>query len=846
MVLSFALCATFGFAQTKNSVKATAMDRAAAVKPVVVNEQQAGFNGSIFTKDGELYYNDFSDVTNFTRGTVGQNETIGGVVATPHAQTEYHSTWQQWADTSAATNTAMAQTGHYPVFCYQRGENDYVHRTRNFASTTANNGIMVMTMWDQRTLGGTGAFDAYMAFPAFATTGYSLVDVRFYQYFMKFNADQCFIDYSTNGGTTWNALEINVRNVDINSNDQIRGWKRVTLPATCGNQASLSLRLRWTSASNGGGVYGYFWVVDDFTVAAAPANRLTVKANEHFEGFYHQIPQGLNLPLVWHNDFINDGLSGQTNVTGWVKGWMDGGEVTSYVSKNIGDAPSAPTTTKSIIIDPTGWYDSVGYDGGNHGEGFTGTPTGNMGYLPTANTGVGHFFTDITSSAMQHLYGDTATLDTFRFEVNYDNTYHNGKATWGRDNSLIGGNSYFAPGISTIDAQGNAYWSDDWEQTHWDEAGYGAFTSYITGPQVPAGWRVLGVEMVAATVDGMTAPGAKLVPYLFRDSIDAEDGDLNFYYMNTGASTYTVTANDLISSDPDFEDMTYMTPADNYATVFIPFPNQPELLPSSSYRIGYRLAQEGNFAVASSTNGYYDPSGSWHYYYYEPGMKAYGHALTVDSRFTTMTYCPYGGGYYLFPVDEFPMIRMIVGPAFYVPHFAISFECDNEDYGYFANGRNESLCGITDSAAQGSSVGAYIYPAEGYTVDKVWIDGVEVTDYEWDEAEGYGYIEIEDVQAAHTFRCSFKEKPVGFDPVAAGVSMKLQPNPATSNVNVSLKGVSGNVNMSLIDMSGRVITTSTFNAENGTNINVSNLAKGAYFVRITNDKFSKVEKLIVR
>ncbi len=190
---------------------------------------------------------------------------------------------------------------------------------------------------------------------------------------------------------------------------------------------------------------------------------------------------------------------------------------------------------------------------------------------------------------------------------------------------------------------------------------------------------------------------------------------------------------------------------------------------------------------------------------------------------------------------------MIVGPGFYVPHFAVSFECDNEDEGYFANGRNESLCGLTDSIAQGGTAGAYIYAAEGYTIDKVWIDGVELSanDYEWDAEEGYGYVEIEDIQAAHTFRCSFKIK-VGIDPVAAGVSMKLQPNPATSNVNVSLKGVSGNVNMSLIDMSGRVITTSSFNAENGTNINVSNLAKGAYFVRITNDKFSKVEKLIVR
>ena len=139
-------------------------------------------------------------------------------------------------------------------------------------------------------------------------------------------------------------------------------------------------------------------------------------------------------------------------------------------------------------------------------------------------------------------------------------------------------------------------------------------------------------------------------------------------------------------------------------------------------------------------------------------------------------------------------------------------------------------------------------PAEGYEIDKVWIDGVETTDYETvdDPEDGitYGILSFENIQAGHALRCSFKVK-VGIDHVS-GVSMKLQPNPATSNVNITLKGVTGNVNMALIDMSGRVVTTSQFNAENGTNINVSNLAKGAYFVRITNDKFSKVEKLIVR
>ena len=76
--------------------------------------------------------------------------------------------------------------------------------------------------------------------------------------------------------------------------------------------------------------------------------------------------------------------------------------------------------------------------------------------------------------------------------------------------------------------------------------------------------------------------------------------------------------------------------------------------------------------------------------------------------------------------------------------------------------------------------------------------------------------------------------------------MNLKPNPATSQVNLNVQGVSGMVNCMLIDMSGRVVYNQNINAETPQVINLNGLAKGAYFVRITNDKFSKVEKLIVR
>jgi hypothetical protein len=47
-------------------------------------------------------------------------------------------------------------------------------------------------------------------------------------------------------------------------------------------------------------------------------------------------------------------------------------------------------------------------------------------------------------------------------------------------------------------------------------------------------------------------------------------------------------------------------------------------------------------------------------------------------------------------------------------------------------------------------------------------------------------------------------------------------------------------------MSGRIVYNQNFNATAAHSIHVSNFAKGAYFVRITNHEISKVEKLIIR
>ena len=80
------------------------------------------------------------------------------------------------------------------------------------------------------------------------------------------------------------------------------------------------------------------------------------------------------------------------------------------------------------------------------------------------------------------------------------------------------------------------------------------------------------------------------------------------------------------------------------------------------------------------------------------------------------------------------------------------------------------------------------------------------------------------------------------------VSVRIYPNPANTQATISVEGINGKVEFVVADMNGRMIVTETINC-NGQlvkTIDVSNLAKGAYFVHIYNDNFNTTRKLIVK
>ena len=97
------------------------------------------------------------------------------------------------------------------------------------------------------------------------------------------------------------------------------------------------------------------------------------------------------------------------------------------------------------------------------------------------------------------------------------------------------------------------------------------------------------------------------------------------------------------------------------------------------------------------------------------------------------------------------------------------------------------------------------------------------------------------VYSSWSQKLNFTTRPVGINTAAAdNTNVNIYPNPANTQATITVEGVNGKVEFAVADMNGRMIVTETIdcNGELVKTIDVSNLAKGAYFVHIYNDNFN--------
>ena len=852
LLLVFALCASIAYSQSASPYyKATKA-------PSRVCPQSRVYSTSLFTKDvTPIASVDFSvPDQGYSTGTI-----TAGVEA--HGQNYEFATWQRWPNIDFNTISQAAITYRHLFSFLFNGSIDYSRFSSYFDTSICSsyNGFMMISPFEQQTP-YSGNINAFIRFDSIDATQVQLLEVSFFQLFRKYY-DYFYVDYSTDGGTTWEQMEINVDGIDVSSSPMLRGVFRFTLPASAAGHM-LSVRLRYKSLDSNRPSYGYFWCIDDVSFCAAPMNEIHTYAQEYVEGNYAMIPQGMTINPAWYSTIHNSGYLDQSNVQAKIF-HMDAAEQTTLIdSYNNGNLPI--TTRMSVIADRGGWLntESLDYRGWygliDHTAHGVGMP------LPTSSLGDNFVFAQVASDSLSVNY------DTMYYQVTAPNG--NNEYRWAHDNGVLAYTpfNHYAFGYNNhiSNLQDGWFVSDDADEVGFYRPGYMVTSRYTTDPVVPEDWVIHGVEIVASPVDLYHSTGAKISAVLIVDSMSGENVDFKTIY--TGANMKTLTDADVNDSNVIGLNSNGYLQQGQYNTIYIPFPEQPALRPNTSFRVGYTLEETAFFLSAQEAQGCYHmahPTLEGYdtviYFADNSSTAKWAHHFTPN-QYEVLVYDPsydsivrpyiWAGAF----TDYSPMIRLIVGPSRPITRQNVSVECENGMYGrVLFNG--EEVCGTTLTPAQGGSATIDLESLSGNAIAHLFVDGVEVQpwgdetmaagdpnyrlEYDSDSAKWIGRYTFANIQTDHSIRVVFAEH-VSVDPVAAHVRVNLQPNPASTRVNLTVEGAEGKVNCMLIDMSGRVVYDHDFNSAAALTIDVSNLGKGAYFVRITNDKFSKVEKLIVR
>ena len=813
----------------------------------------ADYSGSLFTKGDVLFkLVDFSaDNQNYSTGVISEG-------SEGHTQTGDYSTWHRWPNTDSATLALASAT--YPVITQQlsgmSGFISYMGVLLNNYLTSADNGWMMMSLVDQLSP-NTGNFNAFIQIDSIDATDKECVKMSLNQYYIP-SYSNCYLDYSIDNWDTYQTMQINLMDPSMSSGFTGRYVYRLPL-TVCGHVFSLRLRCQSLDVSAHSS-YGNFWVVDDVSFFSSQINEIVVSNQEYVEGNYGMIPQQMTINPAWYGLVRNVGVADLNEAVVELYHLNSNRSASFLVQSNRLDSIEAGQQSE-IYVDRSGWLSpaNLNYRGWygfiDHTAHGTGVP------LPTTVAGDNYMYAQFTNQDF------TAHFDTMYYQVTTAD--NNNEYLWAHDNGVLTyfPNNYYMLGFRN--AGGTWYVTEDPAEVNFSQAGYMVTSRYTTDEIVPEGWVIHGVELVASPIEGYHNVGAVISAALFRDVY--EDSVLSYNAIPTGAHLKTITEADVNDSSVIGRHSNGYLENGDYNTIYIPFPEQPALTPNTSYRVGYVLEEDGYFALAQEAQGRYRLASSTCedydtiiYFGDNDATAKWAHSF-VANQYQNSIYDPsYSGSgsgstFASYFLEYNPMIRLHVGPARAVARHNVEVSCINGDWGSVTYG-DAGVCETTCTPADGSSFTLGIATRRGYFVGQLLIDDVAV--HPWNETTGegdpnyrltyddstriyHGTYTFPHISGNHTVLADF-ENYLSIEPIVSSVRVMLEPNPATSWVTLNIEGCEGTVNCTLIDMSGRIVYNQNFNASASHSIHVSNLAKGAYFVRITNHEISKVEKLIIR
>ena len=901
LFIGLAMCSTFAFAQTNNyNAKANKDITSMSVSMKKADLKPADYKASIFAKAS----GDTVKVWHFTgatddmptvygaSGRVGSGMYVAGEELEVNAQTNDCATWQYVSDTNFFNSNFFNEN-------YGRMSAGWRAVVNYMVEDLGEGQFMLMSLLDA--VHGTGAPHAYMSFaPVARPADAAVVNISFKQEFRKFY-DQCFIDYKV--GNNWNTREVNIDGVDAD----INAWGAVnriyTMPLELAQENNVEIRFRYKTQDRSN-AYGYFWAVDDVAIISGGLDDWTRYGQNFVDGVYGTMPHSMNIPMTWTSSVANTGANSRNNIVVTASHIGQEGDTTVIATQAIGNmAAGNSSVPTNVYLNERGFINPSDPDAFTYAGWFAyGTGTYGAASIPSNYQKRGVPTSELGANTVQVKASSTGAEDLVWPAIGYrvvenTNAPVNDELVlgyrWAHDNGIIASGQHSINDNYTASyTLGKVRDGDDvyiTDSGNFGSAGYWVTVRYNTGSDIPkdgAGqpWVLRGLEIVTSSeFSAAELNGTTISTIVLRDEY-TEDSSVSFNTVNTGVNNMVYT----LSGTSLENEMTigYKVADENgdYNAVNIFFPEQPELIPNTSFRFGYQMQQDGMFAAAATTRRIVMQSDEGTGYQVMP-YDSIEALAPYANQFAPGTY-----DIYMYdPVDNsrfwgamynssFPMIRAIVGPKIDLPTHSLFIDCN--DGQSIMEYIDEDVCGQELLIAEGSAPTIYIFPGDDHAVlDDLFIDGVRIIPATEDDIDGdpnfmtdgeynvdttiagleepwillarnyWTYTFDPSDTASHTIKATSHQEEwedLGVDPVANDVIMILAPNPANQQVKLVLDGVNGMVDCNIIDMSGRVVYNKVINAEQSNTIDLSNVPAGAYFVRITNDSFSKVEKLIVR
>ena len=261
---------------------------------------------------GTLVAQKNSPVLNGKNNSFIQEKAPKGVFAQPKGVTLWQNDFSvqaDWATSNDPTGTPPHTAGDWAITT----DLNAVPRAelKPAGHTTAANGYALI---NSDAAGGTATQNASIYYTGtIDLTGQPNVVMTFEQSHRRY-AESTFVIYSTDGGTTWNEVEVNA-GMTVNTNTTNPAQVQVNLSAEIGNFANVKIGFKYT------GAWDWFWAVDDVKISTPDDYDLEM-TNVYWgsTGFwgarlpYYQIPLAQVAPINFGGIVSNLGALDQTDV----------------------------------------------------------------------------------------------------------------------------------------------------------------------------------------------------------------------------------------------------------------------------------------------------------------------------------------------------------------------------------------------------------------------------------------------------------------------------------------------------------------------------------------------------